>query len=98
MLVKLIAVMAAVCISFTSVVAQESEVTKWARTHPPRFENFQVGEEWNGDRALIRLITHSERMFKTQLANAARRSPELRWTLQNRAVELRFSVLCWCSH
>src|SRR5579872_412555 len=43
--------------------------------HPPRFEEFPVHEVWNGPATPPKLITRSERMFRTQLTDAAKESP-----------------------
>ena len=43
--------------------------------HPPRFEDFPVTENWNQPPAPLKLTIHSERMFRTQLTNAAKEPP-----------------------
>src|SRR5258708_39476447 len=44
---------------------------KFDRRHPPRFEDFPVSENWNQSAAPLELTTRSERMFRTNLTNAA---------------------------
>lgn len=41
----------------------------------PRFEDYAVQEAWSGPVAPVRLVTHSERMFRTNLTNAAKEAP-----------------------
>lgn len=43
--------------------------------HPPRFEDFPAAEEWSQERVPVKLSTRSERMFQTQLTNAAGEPP-----------------------
>jgi hypothetical protein len=50
----------------------------WAQarnTPAPRFEQYPVDEIWQGTPANLRLTTVSERMFRTVLTNAAKKSP-----------------------
>jgi hypothetical protein len=47
-----------------------------APTHyVPRFEDFPLTENWNRPSVPLKLITRSERMFRTQLTNAAKEPP-----------------------
>jgi hypothetical protein len=41
----------------------------------PRFEDFRVTESWYHTPATLKLTTHSERMFRTNLENAAKEPP-----------------------
>jgi hypothetical protein len=52
-----------------------SATVKYDANHPPRFEDFPVAEKWNQERASLKLSTGSERMFRTQLTNAAKEPP-----------------------
>jgi hypothetical protein len=42
---------------------------------PPKFEEYPVAESWTQSPAPLKLSTPSERMFKTQLSNAAKEPP-----------------------
>jgi hypothetical protein len=42
---------------------------------PPRFEDYPV-DKWTGTPAPLKLTTRSERMFRTQLTNAAKMPPD----------------------
>lgn len=41
----------------------------------PRFEEYAVAEVWHREPAVLKPATHSERMFRTQLTNAAKKAP-----------------------
>lgn len=43
---------------------------------PPRFEDYPVTEVWQGVAAPLKLTTRSERMFRTQLTEAAKQAPD----------------------
>lgn len=45
-------------------------------TNPPRFEDYPVVGTWNGPAAPLRLVTPSEREFRTQLTNASKQAPD----------------------
>jgi hypothetical protein len=50
----------------------------WAQvpaTRPPRFEDYPVKELWQGQPPRLKLPTRSERMFRTNLTNAAKGQP-----------------------
>ena len=51
------------------------QTAKFDAKHPPRFEDFPVTEKWNQPPAPLKLVTRSERMFRTQLTNAAKEPP-----------------------
>ena len=51
------------------------QASKFDAKHPPRFEDFPVAEKWNQPAAPLKLATRSERMFRTQLTNAAKEPP-----------------------
>ncbi|MGD0131674.1 MAG: hypothetical protein ABSE57_06490 [Bryobacteraceae bacterium] len=44
---------------------------------PPRFDGFPVLSDWNGPAAAPKLVTRSQRMFRTRLLNAASEPPNL---------------------
>jgi hypothetical protein len=46
--------------------------------NPPRFEDYPVTDSWHGSVAQLKLITPSERMFRTRLSKAAKQPPVLR--------------------
>jgi hypothetical protein len=48
----------------------------FAGTDVPRFEDYPAPTDWHGPAASIKLITRSERMFRTRLIEAARESPD----------------------
>lgn len=52
-----------------------SEKNTYDAKHPPKFEDFPIAEKWNQERATVKLSTGSERMFRTQLTNAAKEPP-----------------------
>jgi len=52
------------------------QTAKFDAKHPPRFEDFPVTEKWNQPPAPLKLVTRSERMFRTQLTNAAKEPPD----------------------
>lgn len=43
---------------------------------PPRFDDYPVIETWQGPSAPIKLLTPSERMFRTQLTTASKQPPD----------------------
>ena len=43
---------------------------------PPRFEDYPAEQGWKGPAATVRLATHSERMFRTRLTEAAQKPPD----------------------
>jgi hypothetical protein len=43
--------------------------------NPPRFEDYPTSETWNGMPAPVKLTTASERLFRTRLTEASRKSP-----------------------
>jgi hypothetical protein len=43
---------------------------------PPKFEDFPVAESWHGSSAPVKLTSPSERMFRTQLGEAAKKPPD----------------------
>lgn len=53
----------------------QSQVARFDAKHPPAFAEFPVSEKWNPPQAAVNLATPSERMFKTQLTNAAKEQP-----------------------
>ncbi len=53
-----------------------STVVLRAQVARPRFEDFPVTSEWNGPNAPIKLISSSERMFRTLLGEASRKPPD----------------------
>lgn len=55
--------------------AQAEAAPKWTAMRPPRFEDFPVQEPWDGNRKPLKLLTRSERMFRTNLSNAASEEP-----------------------
>jgi hypothetical protein len=57
-----------------SAWAQGSE-TPWTAKNPPKFSDYPVSENWHGTAAPVNLATRSERMFRTQLTNAAKEPP-----------------------
>lgn len=61
---------AVLALAFVSASPQQ-----WTAKNPPRFEDYPVSETWNGTAAPLKLTTRSERMFKTQLTNAAKEPP-----------------------
>jgi hypothetical protein len=52
-----------------------AQTTKTDSTHTRRFEDFPVTEKWNQTRTALKLTTASERMFRTNLTNAAKEPP-----------------------
>lgn len=60
----------AVVLTLFAVYAQ-----KYDAKNPPRFQDFPVKETWSPPPAPLKLTTGSERMFKTQLTNAAKLPP-----------------------
>jgi len=55
--------------------SQPPETVKYDAKHPPRFDDFPVAEDWDQPPAPLKLTIRSERMFRTQLANAAKEPP-----------------------
>jgi hypothetical protein len=55
--------------------SQTYQTAKFDNKHPPHFEDFPVSEKWNQSPAPLKLMTRSERMFQTQLTNAAKEPP-----------------------
>jgi hypothetical protein len=47
-----------------------------ASVKQPRFEDYPITETWQGARAALKLTKPSERMFRTQLANASKQPPD----------------------
>lgn len=47
---------------------------------PPRFDAYPVKELWSGTLPNLKLTTRSERMFRTNLTNAAKEPPNFRDT------------------
>ncbi len=52
--------------------SQPYQTAKFDDKHPPHFEDFPVSENWKQPPAPLKLRTRSERMFQTQLTNAAK--------------------------
>jgi len=52
-----------------------AQTARFDAKHPPRFEDFPVADTWDQQRAPLKLVTSSERMFRTQLTNAAKEKP-----------------------
>ena len=68
------------CVLAVSAWAQQPnprppQTPKFDSNRLPRFEDFPVVETWNRPPAPLKLTTRSERMFRTQLTNAARDLP-----------------------
>jgi hypothetical protein len=55
--------------------SQTHPAAKFDNKHPPRFEDYPVSENWSQSPAPLKLMTRSERMFRTQLGNAAKELP-----------------------
>jgi hypothetical protein len=47
-----------------------------AETNAPRFGDYPAQADWHGSAASIKLITRSERMFRTRLTEAAKEPPD----------------------
>ena len=62
----MIMVVAAVCLG-----AQAPD----SRVRAPRFEDYPAREVWQGKPPSLKLVTHSERMFRTRLTEAANQAP-----------------------
>jgi hypothetical protein len=56
-------------------MAPQPQATRSPAPPPPRFEDFPVDERWNGPNAPIKLVTRSERMFRTQLTEGSKGPP-----------------------
>lgn len=65
----------AVLTSLQALSSQPSKAARYDSGHPPRFEDFTVTASWDRPPAPVKLTIRSERMFRTQLANAARQPP-----------------------
>lgn len=58
-----------------AVIALDLLATMLAAQRRPRFEDYPVQENWDGRRAPLQLRSASERLFKTNLRNAAAEPP-----------------------
>ena len=58
-----------------STLAQGSGTPEWTAKNPPKFEDYPVSESWHATAAPVKLTTRSERMFRTNLTNAAKEPP-----------------------
>lgn len=52
-------------------------IAAFAQNHPPRFEDFPASSDWTGQALHPKLVTHSQRMFKTRLVTASSAPPNL---------------------
>jgi hypothetical protein len=55
--------------------SQPPQTVKFYNTYTPRFEDFPLSEHWSQSPTPLKLVTRSERMFRTQFANAAKEPP-----------------------
>jgi hypothetical protein len=53
-----------------------TEKSRASRRRAPRFKDYPVREIWRGPAARLKLITKSERMFRTRLTEAAKEPPD----------------------
>jgi hypothetical protein len=56
-------------------VSAPAQTANFDSTHLPRFEDYPVTEVWHGTPAPLKVVTRSERMFKTQLTKAVNEAP-----------------------
>ena len=63
------------CLLVPIVVQSQTAKVDVNLKHLPHFEDFAVVENWNRPPAPLKLTTRSERMFRTQLTNAAKGLP-----------------------
>lgn len=71
-ILRLIAVLASGAVSGST---QPGGTPHWTAKNPPEFEDFLAGETMHGTAASVKLLTRSERMFKTRLTKAAKEPP-----------------------
>jgi hypothetical protein len=58
-----------------AAISVQSQTVKFDISHPPRFEDFPVSNEWNGISAPVKLTTRWERMYRTRLMKAGTEPP-----------------------
>ena len=75
-MVKVVSGLFSLLLTSVSVVSIAAQTLKYDAKNPPRFEDFPVTEIWKQPSAALKLTNKSERMFRTQLTNAAKESAD----------------------
>jgi hypothetical protein len=65
----------AILVFVVFAVSATAQTTEFNAAHPPRFEDLPVTESLSQPTAPLKLTNRSERMFRTQLTNAAKEPP-----------------------
>ena len=76
-------------------VPSGSRTPNYDAKHPPRFEDFPVAEKWTPPAVPIKLMTPSERMFRTSLTNASKEPPTFAGHFRVYILANRFSLWRW---
>jgi hypothetical protein len=63
-----------IAVAIVALASAQAQTPKYTAKNPPRFQDFPVVEIWQGPPAPLKLITGSERMFKTKLTEATKQS------------------------